>query len=769
MVSSKLTDSAVRVLTKRYLKKDEKTGEVIETPSDMFRRVAKTISSTELHEENKDKYENIYYEMMWDLDFVPNSPTLMNAGLGAGTLSACYVLPINDSMDSIMTAAYDQAMVEKFGGGVGFPLSNIRPEGTYIKTTQGKACGPINVLKTLSQVGTMITQGGKRDGAHMAIMSVYHPDIEKFIICKIVEGEIHNFNISVGADSVFMNAVNKDSYLHLTWPMDKNSYDKPYSDEGKWIKARDLFSKIVHGAWQNGEPGMVWLDKINEDNASPHLGDIEATNPCGEQPLLGNESCNLGSINLANFVIRSPSGKPKFDSSRFVDIIKFAVRFLDSVVEANTHPTAATTDMNNRTRKIGLGLMGWADLLYQLEIPYQSKEALTLANTVGKVLQGTADRTSELLGKQLGDFKEFDQSPLNKKNGGKWDFMRNAWRLSIAPTGTIAMIADTSSSIEPQFALAYTKKNLSASLADDEFIYINKYFLIAMDNIQLTASEKKEIINRLKNKESLQSMSYETEGFNRLKEVFLVTEDISPKEHVGVQAVFQKYVDSGISKTINLANEATEEDISEAYTLAWELGCKGVTVYRAGSREKEVLVSGTSENGSKSVVTEDFVEDWIRPNEMIGVTSKIQTGHGSLYVTMNKDSSNQIKEVVAWTGKSGACEHAASEAFGRLISTAIQFGVPMPVIIKQLKGIECCPQFWNGKRVSSPPDGIAQILENTFYASTEPITATKALTQFSSDNVNINTSKNLCKDCSTQLIEQSGCITCPSCGWSKCE
>ena len=437
------------------------------------------------------------------------------------------------------------------------------------------------------------------------------------------------------------------------------------------------------------------------------------------------------------------------------------------MVDANTHPTVATTDMNDRTRKIGLGLMGWADLLYQLEIPYQSKEALTLANTVGKLLQDAADTTSEVLGKQLGDFKEFDQSPLNKKNGGKWNFMRNAWRLSIAPTGTIAMIADTSSSIEPQFALTYTKKNLSASLEDEEFIYINKYFLMAMNNTQLTDSEKKEIIDGLKNRKSLQAMDYEAKGFNSLKKVFLVTEDISPKDHVGVQAVFQKYVDSGISKTINLANEATEEDVSEAYMLAWELGCKGITVYRAGSREKEVLVAGTSENGSKSLVTEDFVDDWTRPNEMSGITSKIQTGHGSLYVTMNKDSSNQIKEVVAWTGKSGACEHAASEAFGRLISTAIQFGVPMSIIIKQLKGIECCPQFWNGKRVSSPPDGIAQILENTFYTSIEP-SSTKVLTQLSSDDVSINTSKNLCKDCSTQLVEQSGCITCPSCGWSKC-
>ena len=767
MVSSNLTDSAIRILKGRYLVKDENTGEVTETPSDMFRRVAKAIASRENSSANKSKYEEIYYAMMWNLDFIPNSPTLMNAGTGAGTLSACYVLPIKDSMDSIMTAAYDQAMVEKYGGGVGFPLSNIRPEGTPIKTTQGKACGPINVLKTLSQVGTMITQGGKRDGAHMAIMSVYHPDIEKFITCKTVEGEIHNFNISVGADSTFMQAVKDDSFLHLTWPLDKNAYEEPHSDEGKWVKARDIFSKIIHGAWTNGEPGMVWLDKINEDNATPHIGDIEATNPCGEQPLLGNESCNLGSINLANFVIHSPSGKAKFDSSRFKDVIQFSVRFLDSVVDANTHPTQATSDMNERTRKIGLGVMGWADLLYQLNLSYTSEKALKLADDIGNTLQTTADKFSESLAKDLGSFTDFKQSPLNKNNGGKWFAMRNAWRLSIAPTGTIAMIADTSSSIEPQFALTYTKKNLSAALKNEEFIYVNKYFLKALENTNLIESEKKEIIDGLRNGESLQSMTYEAEGFADLQKIFLVTEDIAPEEHVKMQAAFQKHVDSGISKTINLSNNAIEEDISDAYTLAWELGCKGITVYRAGSREKEVLIAGdVSESDSPEIVDEGIIdEDWKRPIEMSGVTSKIQTGHGSLYVTMNKDENEQIREVVAWTGKSGACEHAASEAFGRLISTAIQYGVPMSTLVKQLKGIECCPQFWNGKRVSSPPDGIAQILENTFHTATEPMTTQEVALK---PNGITSNSKNLCQECSTLLVEQSGCMTCTSCGWSKC-
>ena len=775
MVSSNLTDNAITILKGRYLVKDQKTGEVSETPSDMFRRVAKAIANSEVSDVNKAKYEEIYYEMLWDLDFVPNSPTLMNAGTGAGTLSACYVLPIPDSMDGIMTAAYDQAMVEKYGGGVGFPLSNLRPEGTPIKTTQGQACGPINVLKTLSQVGTMITQGGKRDGAHMAIMSVYHPDIEKFITCKTTEGEIHNFNISVGADSTFMNAVKDDQYLHLTWPLDKNSYSEKINDDGKWIKARDIWSKISAGAWKNGEPGMVWLDRINQDNATPHIGDIEATNPCGEQPLLGNESCNLGSINLANFVIHSPSsGTSKFDSVRFKETVANCVRFLDSVVDANSHPTEATTAMNNRTRKIGLGIMGWADLLFQLEMVYDSEEALKFAGRVGKMLQDTADKASEALGKELGSFPEFDQSPLNKKNGGKWAAMRNAWRLSIAPTGTIAMIADTSSSIEPQFALAYTKQNLSTAYANKQFIYTNKYFLGAMAVwTKLSGDEQQEIIEALNRGESLQDMSYDVEGFDRLKKIFVVANDIPHINHVKVQAAFQKYVDSGISKTINLPNETTQEEIAEAYQLAWELDCKGITVYRDGSRDKEVLKAGTSNESDSSKFLSQSTEEWVRPHEMTGATSKIQTGHGSFYVTVNKDGNHLIKEVVAWTGKSGACEHASTEAIGRLISTAIQFGVPMPVLVKQLRGIECCPKFWNGKRNTSPVDAIAQILDDvapSSVATVEPeitIEQPKQEIATAADSAIIG-NKQPCQECETPMISQGNCDICPSCGWSKC-
>ena len=440
-VSRPFSENSVKILEKRYLLKDE-AGNPTEDIKGLFTRVARAIAEVEYKygstENQVKKLEKSFFDLMWASDFMPNSPTLMNAGTGQGTLSACYVMDIPDSMGDIMRVAGDQAMIEKFGGGIGFSLSALRPKGYGIATTQGKACGPIHVLRVLSQVGTMITQGGKRDGAHMAIMEVYHPDIEEFIHCKNVEGEISNFNISIGADSTFMTAVQQDKWIHLSWPLDRNLYDEP-KDDGHYIKARELFAEIIRGAWTNGEPGMVWLDRINEDNSTPALGQINATNPCGEQPLLSGESCNLGSINVGNFVLQHPKGNG-FDFRRFEETIETCVRFLDNVVDANRHPTEFTQRMNESTRKIGLGIMGWANLLVRLDIPYNSEEALALAEAIGNVLKNSADTASSKLAEHKGSFPAFGDSPLNKDKGGQWGSMRNAWRLSIAPTGTISMI-----------------------------------------------------------------------------------------------------------------------------------------------------------------------------------------------------------------------------------------------------------------------------------------------------------------------------------------
>ena len=747
-----LTDNALKILEKRYYLKD-KDGNPTEDAEGMFSRVARTMSEVEYKygatEDQVKVLESTFFDMMWNLDFIPNSPTLMNAGTGQGTMSACYVMDIPDSMEDIMRIAHDQAMIEKFGGGIGFSLSALRPKGEGITTTHGKACGPIHVLRVVSQVGTMITQGGKRDGAHMAIMDVYHPDIEEFIHCKNVEGQITNFNISVGANSTFMEAVRQDKYIRLAWPLDHGSYDSPVKGmDGRFVKAVDLYSEIIQGAWMNGEPGMVWLDRINQDNTTPELGQINATNPCGEQPLLSGESCNLGSINVGNFL--SHTYPVEFDEKRFAQVIGVCTRFLDNVVDANRHPTEYTTAMNQSTRKIGLGIMGFADLLIRLNIPYDSDEAIKLADQIGTILKEEADNSSAEIAKHKGSFPAFDKSPLNKINGGQWETMRNAWRLSIAPTGTISMIANCSSGIEPLFALAYKKHNMSAALENMELFYVNDDLKTRLD------MSYNEITEYLKDGHSIDGLMEP-----KLRNVFMVSDEIKHDSHIRMQATFQKYVDSGISKTINLPSEATAHDIAMAYDQAWELGCKGITVYRRGSREREVLVS--TANNIENAATTVSVRN--RPIKLVGSTTSVNTGHGKMYVTVNYDK-DQIYEVLAQTGKTGKCQAADTEAMGRLISTAIQYGVPVDVITKQLLGITCCPVWNNGKMVLSLADGIGQVLSGSVGVSIHANGRGDATTLENFSEIVVGGSR--CPECDGVLSMSEGCSSCMECGYSKC-
>jgi len=751
------TENATSIMELRYLLKN---GDGVESPRQMFSRVAKCVSEVECAYGASDKevrsFEKAFFDIMWDLDFIPNSPTLMNAGTGMGTLSACYVLDIPDNMGDIMDIAKDQAMIEKFGGGVGFSISALRPKGSNISTTQGAACGPIQVLRHLSSVGELITQGGKRAGAHMAIMNVFHPDIEEFISCKATEGDISNFNISVGADSIFMRAVNDDKYLHLTWPMDINSYDSPNSDDGRWIKARDIFSKIIDGAWRNGEPGMVWLDRINQDNTTPQLGMINATNPCGEQPLLSGESCNLGSINLGNFV--DPALGRNFDFDRFGSVVATCVRFLDNVVDANHHPTDTTASINKLTRKIGLGVMGWADLLTKLHIKYDSKEALNLGESIAKYLKNSADKESQSLGEEKGVFPAFVESPLNEKNGGEWSHMRNAWRLSIAPTGTISMIADASSGIEPHFALSYKKHNMSSQLQNTELYYVNKgifeYVPEELDMDEYIGSGRA-LIDLVPNDR---------------KSYFRTSNDISPEWHVKMQSVWQAHVDSGISKTINMPFEASDEDVEKAYKLAWISGCKGITVYRNGSRDKEVLVSTDSKVDSPN--TEGFLPvqvsvNFDRPEVLEGQTWKVPTGHGNMYVNLNFHES-RVVELFANIGKSGASTNAQIEALGRVISMALQHGVPASDIAKQLRGINSDkPVYHNQRLIRSAPDAIAWVLDQV---SNKTISSADVQHNFQESVEPILISEGaVCPDCdSDSLVREEGCMKCYSCGYSLC-
>ena len=745
-----LTDNALKILERRYYLKDE-DGSPIEDAEGMFTRVARTISEVEYKygasADEVQALEREFFDLMWNLDFLPNSPTLMNAGTGEGTMSACYVMDIPDSMKDIMRVASDQAMIEKFGGGIGFSLSQLRPKGHSITTTQGKACGPIHVLKVLSQVGTMITQGGKRDGAHMAIMEVYHPDIEEFIHCKNIEGQISNFNISIGADSTFMASVREDRYVRLAWPLDRTSYEFPVEGmDGRFIRAKELYSEIIKGAWLNGEPGMVWLDRINKDNTTPDLGTINATNPCGEQPLLSGESCNLGSINIGQFVIND-----SFDETRFAKVVSTCVHFLDNVVDANQHPTEYTTSMNQATRKIGLGIMGFADLLVRTNTPYDSDEAIKLADRIGFLLQQHADQTSRVIGSQKGSFPAFVNSPLNTANGGKWEAMRNAWRLSLAPTGTISMIANCSSGIEPLFALAYKKHNMSAALENIELFYINDDL---QDRLNMSEGEITEYLNEGHSIDGLMDKN--------LQEVFITSDEINYSNHIKMQATFQKYVDSGISKTINLPTEATESDIALAYDQAWESDCKGITVYRRGSREREVLVS-TVNPAASSVATVSTVTP--RSPKLVGSTEAMPTAHGKMYVTVNYDK-DQVYEVLVLTGKTGKCNAADTEAMGRLISTALQYGVPVEVITNQLLGITCCPVWNNGKMVLSLADGIGQVLAGSSGVSIHANGHGDATTLENFKEIVVGGPR--CPECGSMLSMSEGCASCVECEYSRC-
>ena len=575
-----LSDQAEIILNHRYYLKDAEST-VIEDAPTLFRRVADAIASVdnqyEVLPEAVQHLADKFFDMMWNLEFLPNSPTLMNAGTNQGTLSACFVLPLEDSMQAIMKAATDAAMVQKFGGGTGFALSKIRPKGAKINTTHGVACGPIEVLKTLSRVSSMITQGGKRDGANMAVMSVYHPDIKEFIACKTVEGDIHNFNISVAVDDYFMKKVKTGSLYSLHDPHTNGVVGQE--------SAREIFESIAMGAWRNGEPGMIFLDRINADNkVLSTYGPMISTNPCGEQPLLGYESCNLGSINLAKFQslnLGAQDWHDEIDWGRLIQVVNLAVHFLDNVIDANDYSVPEIAQMTKATRKVGLGVMGFADLLVKLRIPYDSELAREVGREVMQVIKMAADIKSIELGSLRGAFPAWEGSQYKVHEN-----YRNSCRLTVAPTGTISMIAGCASGIEPLFALAWRKQNI---LEGQTLHYVNEQFEEDAKRYDFYSEDLMAYLSDgglLENREDVPEW---------VKSIYVTAPEISPEHHVLMQAAFQTSVDSGISKTINFAKEATSTDVYNAYMQAWEAGCKGITVYRNGSRDKEVLVNGHKE------------------------------------------------------------------------------------------------------------------------------------------------------------------------------
>jgi len=737
-----LSENALRVLEKRYLKKD-KQGQVVETPEEMFRRVARAIAAAELiYDPQADvgAIEDEFYRLMANLEFLPNSPTLMNAGRELGQLSACFVIPVGDSMESIFDAVKYTALIHKSGGGTGFSFSHLRPEGDFVKSTSGVASGPVSFMEVFDTTTDVTKQGGTRRGANMGILSVDHPDIMRFITAKENPRKLTNFNISVAVTNEFMEAVKAGEDYDLVNPRTKKVVDK--------LNAREVFDKIVDMAWKTGDPGIVFIDRINQDNPTPNLGKIESTNPCGEQPLLPYESCNLGSINLAR-MLKTADGGYEIDYPKMAEVVRTTVRFLDNVIDVNKFPLPQIAEMTRKSRKIGLGVMGFADMLIRLGIPYNSEEALTIAENVMAEIQKYATNASEELAQERGVFPAFEGSVYDRSDGIK---VRNATRTTIAPTGTLSIIAGCSSGIEPLFALSYTRNILDGA----QLVEGNPYFeKVARDG----GFYSEELIKRLASGFKLGDI----DGIpDDIKRVFVTAHNITPEWHVRMQAAFQQSTHNAVSKTVNFPREATREDITNVYTMAYELGLKGITIYRDRSRDSQVLVTGGEEKGEEETRK---LTPRRRPSETTGTVARVNTGCGSLYITVAYDDKG-IFEVFATLGKSGGCASAQLEATCRLITLALRSGVDVAPVVKQLKGIRCPSIAWDdGKSILSCADAIASVLEKHINGEAAPPQTEEHQPDNNNPTVNL---AGQCPDCGNLLVYQEGCFICPSCGYTKC-
>ncbi|MCD6171454.1 MAG: vitamin B12-dependent ribonucleotide reductase [Thermoplasmata archaeon] len=742
---AELTENAIRVLEKRYLLKDE-NGKVVETPDQMFRRVAHDISlADEKYGEDAKKTEKEFYEIMSDLLFIPNSPTLMNAGTSIQQLSACFVIPVDDSMASIFEAVKHTALIHQSGGGTGFSFSRIRPKGDIVKSTGGIASGPISFMKVFNAATDVIKQGGRRRGANMGILHVTHPDILDFIKCKDNPKELTNFNISVTVTDEFMEKVKKGEEYDLINPRTKKPVGK--------LNAKEIFDLITEHAWKTGEPGIIFLDEINRRNPTPNAGMIESTNPCGEQPLLPYESCNLGSINLSKFV---EGNDINWEKLKYV--VWKAVHFLDNVIDRNKYPIPQIKKMTLANRKIGLGVMGFADLLIKLKIPYDSDEALKIAEKIMSFIEKEGKLASIELGKKRSSFPNFKGSLLEKK----YEAMRNATVTTIAPTGTISIIAGCSSGIEPLFAISFVRNVLDKG---DKLYELNPYFEKIAKEMGFYSDElMKKIADNNGSVQGIEEIPIE------LQRIFVTALDISPEWHVKMQAAFQKYTDNATSKTINLREEATIEDVRNAYMLAYQLKCKGITVYRYGSRPEQVLVVKEKEKMEKGLL-----RPRPRPAVVRGVTRKMEVGCGNLYVTMNEDEQG-LFEVFARLGKAGGCADAQLEAVGRLISLCLRSGVKPREIIKQLKGIRCPnPLLTRGGTILSCPDAVAKAIEDHIKGKEK--FETPRLDSFEKmkkemQSIYIQPDKEapvgVCPECGSPLVYEEGCKVCKNCGYSTC-
>ncbi|WP_050616941.1 MULTISPECIES: vitamin B12-dependent ribonucleotide reductase [Intestinimonas] len=767
-----ISENARAVLERRYLIRDEH-GEAVETVDELFHRVADAVAAADVRFDPQADVADTarsFYRMMTELDFLPNSPTLMNAGRPLGQLSACFVLPVADSMEDIFDAIKNAALIHKSGGGTGFSFSRLRAKGSTVNSTGGVASGPISFMKVFNAATEAVKQGGTRRGANMGILRVDHPDILEFITCKNDTKEITNFNISVGLTESFMEAVESDSSYELVDPASRRVTGR--------LNAREVFEAIVRSAWQTGEPGILFLDRLNKDNPCPGQGEIESTNPCGEQPLLPYEACNLGSINLVRHLRRTGTGYA-LDRAKLEQTIRTAVHFLDNVIEVNQYPLPEIDAMTKKTRKIGLGVMGFADMLLYLGIPYDSDEGVAMASQVMELVQTIGHQESQRLAQVRGPFPLFAESVY--RDGAP---LRNATVTTIAPTGTLSIIAGVSSGVEPVFAYAYYRNVMD----NTHLIETNQ---ILRDKLTELGLYSDELMRQIIEHGSLAHVEGIPEA---VKRVFVCAHDVSPIWHVKMQAAFQQFTDNAVSKTVNFPNSATQEEVAEVYRLAYELGCKGTTIYRDGSRDEQVLNIGVVKAKQETALP-DHVEKLLesgcdstacllrsgsikprpRPDVTMGYTEKVKIGCGNLYITVNYDEQG-VCEVFTNTGRAGGCP-SQSEATARLMSVALRAGVDSDELIRQLKGIRCPSTIrQQGMAVTSCPDAIAKAIEKVMQASKTnqippcPPPMGSGRKGRPAPDMTPAESKlaKYCPECGAQLEHEGGCVTCRNCGYSKC-
>ncbi len=735
-----LSDNAIKIMEDRYLLEGE-------TPDELFWRVANAIAEAErsfVEDEGSQReiawtnWSTDFYNLMSSLKFLPNSPTLVNARTGKGCLSACFVMSPEDNIESIMQVTTDAALTEKWGGGIGFGLSKLRPVNDKISTVHGYACGPLAVMGLYAKVGETLTQGSFRLGAHMGQLHISHPDIRAFIHCKDNDDALKNFNISVQIPDSFMEALKNETSWDLVNPRDGTVVES--------VSAKELWDELCNSAWKTGDPGVVFIDRVRETQPNPTLGEIQTSNPCGEEFLEDYGNCCLGSVNLAAHVVNG-----NIDWKELEKTINLAVRFLDDVIEVNTFPVEKQRQVNLLTRRIGLGVMGWADMLTMLDIAYDHPDALKLLDKVGGYMLDNAKAASSYLGKERGNFPLWESYPF--KEG--YQSMRHSSVTTIAPTGTISRLADVSSGIEPPFALAWKSNILWKGEDSGEAtqIHIDAPLVIRQKLEEKLGIGPTNIV--------LEAIADDPEkAYNVLREtgidpkLFKTAHDISPATHVSHQAAWQKYTTNSVSKTINLHRDASITQVDDVFWIAYQEQCKAITVYRDGSKDEQVLQTGPL----KKFLS---IEPRKRPEVLKGTTTKVLTGHGTLYVTVNLDDDESPFEVFATLGKAGSCDPASLENTCRLISLCLRSKVSPSEIVGQMRNITCCPLWTKGYLIKSPWDAISLVLAQK---SGLDITPTESIDATAEEI----TSRKRCH-CGGTLIYQEGCEVCQSCGTTKCE